>query len=337
MTWDDCQAVFNLPGGLREQPCLTCISTHAFNAVLALANTTQSTPPHHTLITHLEALPSFVRLALLTGCKLGFTAMLILLSSDEQVADSEDDLAQLLSSYFASDMGKACSASERKQLRDELRYQHMSHMFVALKLPGISGLRLSIQEASQLLYLRGLPGFASIPLKCRQPAVAAAWYKPARKQAIIPPDSFELKLKISERALSEHLNAVALLKTGGHGVHRLSGDVVDFRGVSWLMELYSAHTMHLWVGVRTLKKTARGIESNAVCLAGVYAKACCRLDSASPTIKREVIGWVSKSGPGCVNFVQNVEKRPGDPTDVSWWKDYIRDGHVLFSATVQIM
>lgn len=61
--------------------------------------------------------------------------------------------------------------------------------------------------------------------------------------------------------------------------------------------------------------------------------------SASPIIDGKSISWIGQRALGFTNFVKTHGGRAGSPPDVSWWKDYIVDGHahVRFTATIKIL
>lgn len=329
--------MYSLPEGLREQPDMLRVMALASGAAATLANTVGDTATATAALNaQLDRLPIHARLALLQGDTLGYRGMLALLSSDDQVAESEDSLAILFSRYLESAVGRSLGVLQIKSLRDQLRHQHMSNTFLGLELPGIPTLRLDIQQLSRLTYLRGLREFSSVPLASRLTSVPAAWYEPVRKVSSKQPNQLELSFTLSTIRLREHLVAVKSLNAGGTRVHEIKSDAVEFRGVSWCMILHSTSEGHqLLLG---LKPTFLLRQDAADQLAGIYIEFQYRLDSASPLItelKRRV--WIGANGFGTDNFVQAYGKREGDPTELDWWKDYFVDGHVRFSATVTIL
>ncbi|MEW5297078.1 MAG: hypothetical protein WDW36_000309 [Sanguina aurantia] len=168
-----------LPEGLREQPDMLRVMALASGAAATLANTVGDTATATAALNaQLDRLPIHARLALLQGDTLGYRGMLALLSSDDQVAESEDSLAILFSRYLESAVGRSLGVLQIKSLRDQLRHQHMSNTFLGLELPGIPTLRLDIQQLSRLTYLRGLREFSSVPLASRLTSVPAAWRNP---------------------------------------------------------------------------------------------------------------------------------------------------------------
>lgn len=322
---------------MRAQPDVSQVLTLATAATVALANTA-STAPLETrealLSSQLNKLPTCTRLELLKNCQLHYEGMLALLGSDDQIADSEDSLATLLSRYLDSATGQLLTPTQFKTLTDLLRYQHMSNTFLGLELPNMPLLSLDNQQLSRLMYLRGLKEAANIPPTFRLSLVPAAWYEPARKIATRPTNSVQLVFNLSESALVEFLNATVLVNSGGIGMHSLIGDVVEFRGVSWCIILQSVPDRQLIVGVRPAFDSRKLIDHSA----GIFAEYQLRLTSTSPTIHtRKIATWIAAAGSGPNNFVQAIGKRPGDPTQLDWWKEYIVDGFVRFTSTVTIL
>lgn len=88
--------MFDLPEGFTEQPEIANVKDWAMRMTVELSNAAVATP-HQTaeqaLTKHMHKLPAAVRLALLEGGQLSFLGMLVLLSSEDQPADSEDSLA----------------------------------------------------------------------------------------------------------------------------------------------------------------------------------------------------------------------------------------------------
>lgn len=147
-----------------------------------------------------------------------------------------------------------------------------------------------------------------------------------------------LKLKISEKNLSEHLQAIALSNRGGSWPKSIQGQRTQFIGSFWVMEMESSSDVRqLWVGVTRLHAMNGNLDSRASYTAGIYAKVTYSLETVYPITMEGNPAWISVHGRGCSNFAQAVGNREGDPTDLSWWKDYIMEGHVHFSATVQLM
>ncbi|MEW5307414.1 MAG: hypothetical protein WDW36_009814 [Sanguina aurantia] len=125
MGWEDCHALINVPEALSSQPVLHHnISELAAKIAVGLANGASTEPPsahQQSLSAQLHRLPASMRLQLLQGCQLGYPGMLALLSSEEQVTDSEDGLALALLRYLQQGPGCVCSAVEAKNLKDQLR------------------------------------------------------------------------------------------------------------------------------------------------------------------------------------------------------------------------
>lgn len=315
------------------------------STVVAKANSTSTSADpqvrgtHYlSLHKHLNKMPISVRLELMKGCLLGYAGMLGLLGSNDQIAESEDSLAVHLSRYLDSTVGRRLLASEVTHLKSQLRYPHMSNMFLGLELPSISKLCLDSKEQSHLLFLRGLAGVGSVPMEFRLPSVPAAWYKPARKLPTSRENtcSVNLRFDLSESVLDAHLKATTLVASGGRSHHLLVGDAVDFKGVSWSIVLWSfPPKRQLLVGVRP---TFNLRDSSAAQLAGIYAECDCRLDSATPVVSgSRRAAWIGHAGSATDNFVQVKGGRPGNPLQLEWWKDYVVDGFVRFSATVTIL
>lgn len=341
ITWEDCYALYSMPDELQQHVGVTVVMQCAMLMIIELCRRAVPTPEQSILqflSSQLCKLPNSVRLAILEGCKLGFPGMLALLGSDEQVAESEDCLAMLLARYLEGEIGMACSAAEIKELTGLLRYQHMSHNFLAFKVPSIPKLSLDMQQFAHLTYLRGLPGSACIPLYHRQPTVPAAWYEPARKQAIILPDTLELAFDLSESALSEHLSAITLFKSGGPVPQIILSGPVEFKGASWRLSLQSPTLeQQLYVGVQAKFEQSCMRDSTASLTAGIYADITYRMDSASPVITAKGTSWVGQRAVGYALSAKEFGKLPGDPLDLGWWKGYIQDGHVRFSASVKVL
>lgn len=309
----------------------------AMTVVTTLLNTASTAPVdahQKALSVKTLKLDVSVRLALLQGCKLACTGMLVLLSSDEQVADSEDTLATLVYSYTKSAMGRACTAAQTKTLKDQLRYQHMSNAFVGCALQSMPSLSLNVQQLSQLLYLRGLKQFASIPVLHRLPTVPEAWYKPPRKQALSSLETVEISFDVPESALSEHLCALVRFKAGGAvaPTELVSGCVESkSQGTSWRMLLMSpSRDEQLWLVVRPSFVTSLNTVSWK---ANIYVDISYSIDGAATVMTGKTSTWVGAGGV-CVKVF--VPSETGDATDISWWKDYINDGHVRFRATVTV-
>lgn len=340
MTWEDCHALINVPEALTSQPALHHISELAAKFAVGLANAASTEPPpahQQSLSAQLHRLPASMRLELLQGCQLGFPGMLALLSSEEQVTDSEDGLALALLRYLQQ--GPKC-AMEAKILKDQLRYQHMSNAFLGLHVPDIPKLAITHRLLSHLIYLRGLTGGTCIPLRSQQPTVPVAWYAPARKLVAPSPDSVELTLDVSESALSEHLKAAVLFKAGGPAPPSMLGGPVKLRDRTWRIILSSNSVASLlFVGVTCPGKLAGVPECAAAKTAGAYAELVCRMENTSPVISGKSATWFTDQGMGWVNFVQaGVNgKRTGDPMELEWWREYIKEGHVRFTATVKIL
>lgn len=316
---------------------MLCVMAFASGAAAILANAVGDTPTAEAALTaQLNRLPIHARLALLQANKLGYQGMFALLSSDDQIAESEDSLAILFSRYLETEVGKSLGVLQIKSLRDQLRHQHMSNTFLGLELPGIPKLCLDIQQLSRLTYVRGLCGLNSVPLASRLASVPAAWYEPVRKLSSKQLNKVELSFHLSTSRLVEQLEAAKLLNAGGTRVHVIESDAVEFRGVSWRMILLSVPDgRQLLLGLRPTFMLRQDAANQ---LAGIFVEYQCRLDSASPLITelkhRE---WIGAVGTGTVNFVQRYGKREGDPTELDWWKGYIVNGHVCFSATVTIL
>lgn len=264
-----------MPEELRQHMGVTVVMQYAMLMIIDLCRRAVPTPEQSVLqylSSQLCKLPHSVRLAILEGCKLGFPGMLALLGSDKQVAESEDCLSMLLARYLEGEIGGACSAAEMKELTGLLRYQHMSHNFLAFKVPSIPKLSLGMQQFAHLTYLRSLPGSACIPLYHRQPTVPAAWYEPARKQATILPETLELAFEFSESALSHHLSAITLLKTGGPVPQIILSGPEEFKGASWRLSLQSLTLeRQLYVGVQAKFEPSGVRDSTASLTAGIYA------------------------------------------------------------------
>lgn len=342
-TWKDCCTCFNLLEDLHEQPRIANVIKWAVGITVELSKTvvaTQQQTAQQVLTAQMLELPAYARMALLKDGKLNYQGMLALLSSDEQIADSEDDLALLLVSYMQGEAGKACSLFETNTLQDQLRFQHMSGAFFAFKLPSIPQLALNSRELSFLMYLAKIKGPVALPLDFSVPAFPQAWYKPARKLAHATKcgheNFFQITFNISESELSDHLKAAALILAGGATPSTLRSKDVMFRGISWIMSLQSmANGNVLLLAVQPILGADVGIEAGKC---GIYVDVTLRLDSAHPIITSTTQPmWSGLGGRGYNNFVQQFGKRPGDPTDLNWWKDYITDGHVQFSATVKLL
>lgn len=344
MGWEDCHALINVPEALSSQPVLHHnISELAAKIAVGLANGASTEPPsahQQSLSAQLHRLPASMRLQLLQGCQLGYPGMLALLSSEEQVTDSEDGLALALLRYLQQGPGCVCSAVEAKNLKDQLRYQHMSNAFLGLHVPDIPKLAIAHRLLSHLVYLRGLTGGTCIPLRCQQPTVPVAWYAPARKQVGPSPDSVELTLDVSESALSEHLKGAVLFKAGGLAPPSILGALVERQDGSWRIVLSSSFLSGLlFVGVTCTRKLTGAPDCAAARTAGAYAALICRMQDASPVISGKCEAWFIDHSTGWSNFAQaGVNgKRTGDPMELEWWREYIKDGHVRFSATVKIL
>lgn len=274
---------------------------------------------------------------MLTGNKVGFAAIKILISSEDQIADSEDHLAVLLNLYLGSPAGLACTAHERIELRNLLRCQHMSNTFVGLKLPHMPLFHFSPTLWPKLMFLRGLTGFASIPPGNRLDDVPEAWYKPARKLQATTPTSVELTLTISESDFMKHVTAGAVFKSGGAPPPALSGPCVELQRTSWGLHFGTpADAFQLYV--KPTCTDPRPIGSVASEKVGVHVEITYRMHSTSAAVALTCSKcWVGPGGMGPSNFVQTHGKRRGDPTDFAWWKDYIIGGHLRFSATVKLL
>ncbi|MEW5308260.1 MAG: hypothetical protein WDW38_000233 [Sanguina aurantia] len=226
MTWDDCSILNTLSEALTQQPGVSGIPAFACSLAVHLAATASSVPPLmpvDLLTVELERLPVSARWAIFTSGRVGCTALKCLLGGDDMIADSEDDLAIELHRLFCSDDGPTFPPAERVQLKNLLRYQHMSNTFLGLKLPHMPHCRSwPPSGGSQLTYLRGLTGFDSIPAVCRLGTVPEAWYTQPRRQAASPPNSVELTLSISR---SDH--AVGGSQRGAQG--RRGGASHSFR------------------------------------------------------------------------------------------------------------
>lgn len=220
-------------------------------------------------------------------------------------------------------------------MQDQLRYQQMSSIFIAFRLPSLPKLALDTQDLAFLMYLRSVQGVDVLPSDRSLPSYPAAWFQPARQLAKPLWSSFNLALDISVSKLSEHLKAASLLRGGGAAAPVIRSACVEFRGVSWAMTLQSfsqKQTLHL--GLEHTLLAGAGV---AALKAGVYARITFRLDSASPIISATTSPiWIG-SGGGYDNFVQQFGKRQGDASDINWWTDYIVDGRVCFSATVELL
>lgn len=346
MTWDDCHALYDLPQTLRLQPELSRVKDFAGWVSETLANTASSpetsSEAHHTMLhAQINKLPLKTRRAMLKGCRLDHAGMLILLSSDQQLTDSEDDMALILMQYIKDRKGVTrLSAKEIKSLQKQLRYQYMSNRFVGLCVPSIPSLAIDSDLLYHLMYLRGLKGGDSIPRKYQQSKVPAAWYAPARTTAATcsMPASITLTLKLSEKTLSQHLDAAVLLKSGKNKETEptsVQDSAVVSRGVSWRIKLSSCSVSQLlYLGVKATE-VPFSLDSTACKQAGVYASITYCCESASPVITYATKAfWAGKETMGITNFVQKYGKRAGDPLDLAWWKDYIQDGHLCFSATI---
>lgn len=342
-TWEDCCVIFNHLEQLQEQPDTIKVVEWALDIIVGLAKTavaTQQQTVQQILYTQMHKVPAYARLALLKGGKLCFHGMLALLSSDDQIADSEDSLAHLLACYMQSAMGRKSAPSEIMQLRNQLRYQHLSGLFFAFSLPSFPQLALTMQELSFLVYLRSIRGPVHVLPIHSEPLFPAAWYKAARKLAHAcnnsVRNSFELQFNVSESDLSGHLKKAASLRAGGTSSSKLTSGSVQFRGISWTMSLQSLTSgHHLCLAVHpTLVADA----SAEACNSGIFAEVSFRLDSACPVITATLPPhWFGRGGRGFDNFVQKFGKRPGNPTDLNWWRDYMTDRHVRFSATVKLL
>lgn len=343
MVWDDCFSLFNLPEGMKEQADVARVMSYAGAIVVALANlagTTVSSMQQAALSSKIHQLPVSARLALLKGCKLGYMGMLVLLRSKEMLTDSEDSLALILARYIRKERGDRCTLEQIGDLKDQLQYQHMSHRFLGLELPGIPALCLDVNQLSQLMYLRGLQGGESIPQSCRQPSVPAAWYKPHRQQAHAQPITFVLTLRVPEADLSCHLTAAALLTSGGVAAPDLASAKVAVGGVSWCLTLRSrSPDSRLWVVVAPVTRNPRPYETSSSSKAGNYANIELRLlSSTPPAMTSQFTEWIARDGLSFPNFFQPwFCHRPGDPMNLTWWKDFLRDGHLCMNATVTFL
>lgn len=336
MVLGDCCSLFELPEELRTRPCMTIVMDFAMTTAIQLANSFAT--PHlasdsSLLAEQLTQLPLYVRLEMLQRCCLKFPAMCTLLRSEQQITDSEDSLAMLLADYLRSDAGIQCSASEITQLKQQIRYQHLSTLFVAFELPGIRQLSLDKEQLSQLLYIRDARRFLPMPSELRQPNVPNAWYKLARDS---PPsdNSVKLVLYLSEKALSHYLKGVARLKSGGAAPSDVHSLHVECKGTSWCMKLQSLKpdSQFCFAVQPTFNKKL----SLASQRAGLVVCVIFRVENVHPMISRHTgLVLAGKGGVGIDNFVQDSEKRLGDPTELDWWRKYIKDGHIRFSATVE--
>lgn len=330
--WEDCCFIFDLPEGLQEQPEVTPVLDLAVAAVASLANNIRNAHPDapaDLLTSIILELPAYVRLALLQGCKLEFAGMLVLLSSDEQVADCEDSLATFLCSFLKSSVGKRCTAAQVKELKGQLRHQHMSNAFVGFVLPGIARLSLDNQQMAHLMYLRGLKHFDSIPVIYQQRKVPAAWYKPPRTQALPALVSCEITLDVSEAALAAHLQALALFKDGGDRPVPIQGPCVEIRGTSWGL-LFASPRCEQPLRL-ILRPNPTTPEAMAFRKPGIYVEADFCIAGKSPKCDRRVTCWIGNGG-----FCLKDFGRAHGASQLAWWKQYIVEGSMRFSATLTI-
>lgn len=343
LTLDDCFSLFNLPEGLREHKDMVVFIELGMVALASLfnANTSSIVVPSSTASTartaasdmqlaalsaRLHNLPRSVRFALLNACKLNYAGILALLSSNDQIADSEDALAIALSRNLKFRIPGTFSSMEEKVLKDQLRFQHMSHAFVGLELPGLTSLSLDLQQQSHLLYLRGLPQYASTPEKLRLASVPAAWYKAPRQACAPKTEILQLMLNIPVSALSKHFKALVHLRSGGAVPAGIHGPLVVFQGTSWRLSLASpTDEKLLWLVVLPTFASPRNAARTSI-----FAECMCGSDMGSGFSKEVSRGaWMGVNGV-CVG------KCPGDATELAWWKSHIVDGYVRFTATVTL-
>ncbi|MEW5305775.1 MAG: hypothetical protein WDW36_008293 [Sanguina aurantia] len=335
MTWDDCSSLFTLSEALTQQPEASGIPAFACSLAVHLAATASSVPPPmpvDPLSVHLRRLPVSVRWAVFTSVTVGFNALRCLLGSNDMIAESEDHLAIELNRRLCHG-SPTFSPAERVELRNLLRYQHMSSTFLGLKLPHMPHLQLTAALWPQLTYLRGLPGFDRIPAEHRLTTVPSAWYKRPRRQAASPPHSVELTLRISRSDLEGQLAATAAYQAGGAAPPTLSGGAEALRGVAWTLNLGSPNGVFQLL-VRPTRKDPGSRANVALEKAGVFAKLTFHLQAVSTPIHYQCSAWIGSPGWGPAHFFQQQGGRKGDLMDLAWWQDYIIDEHLRFTATV---
>lgn len=275
-------------------------------------------------------------------------ALLYLVNSDALLTDIEDSVLVMVSWWLEGEVGKGCSDAEATELREAIRYSHLSVTYLAQVLHRLPRLCPTQSQLLELLEHRTLSAtiaphyFAGQPGANRMPA---GWLRLARGSYASTANtnsvanSVTIPLDVSKSEVEKHITDIQAAQKGtdsppaGQSASKLCNALIvtlNFtsrnNGKSFIIGIQLHAPLPAY-------KDRMVLPRGTVCEFSVSMQG----NHTGYTTRSPKPQLCPSAGIGMFNFPQKVSKLPGDPMSLAWWAPLLIDGHLRFSTIVTIL